>query len=247
MDMNNIINTTDINDKISFFYQCYKQPNATDYVLSTVRKNFPYNKIYLINDNGLDMKNIADKYNCYYCYKNENLCIKGNTKNFTNWTPEICFEWLNRVLDAVIDCNTEYIINLEDDVICYNKIKQNPKGDINGVYDCPQAPNTFNENFINYLNNKNIYPKYNYYGACGGFIMNTKIFISIMKKTSIELLKELYNLDNRIGTTSDCTITALFLYNGYNYYPWDDLKSKWDERDIKEYAFYHPDKSHYIN
>ena len=181
-----LYNSTDINDKISFFYQCYKQPIATEYVLSTVRQYFPYNKIYLINDNGLDMKNIADKYNCYYIYKNENLCIKGNTQNFTNWTPEICFEWLNRLLDSVINCNTEYIINLEDDVICYNKIKKNPKGDINGIYDCPWAPNNFNEKFINFLNNKNIYPKYNYYGACGGFIMNTNIFISIMKTTSIE-------------------------------------------------------------
>ena len=67
----------------------------------------------------------------------------------------------------------------------------------------------------------------------------------VMQNITIELLDELGKFDNRIGNASDCTITALFLYNGFTYEPWDDLKSKWDERAISNYAFFHPDKHLY--
>ncbi len=233
----------EINNEVGFFYQCYKQVKATEFVLQNIRKYFPENPIYIVNDNGINIKDIADKYKCYYVHETENLC---KSENLTGWTPEICLKWLNRVLNGVLWCNKKYIINLEDDVICYNKIQKLPLGDINGVYDCPWASNKFSDNFLNFLNLNNIFPKYNYYGACGGFIMESNKFKNIMYNLDLNLLNKLNNLDSRIGNCSDCTITSLFLINGYTYYPWDDLKSKWDERDTKIFAFYHPDKSHYI-
>jgi hypothetical protein len=231
-------------EKLCFFYQCYKQINATEFVLLNVRKYFPNNIIYIVNDNGVNMKEIADKYNCVYIHCNENLC--KNSNNLTNWNSETCIKWLNRILECVNYCNTEYLINLEDDVICYNKITEIPNGDINGVFDCPWAPNNFTNDFLKYLELKNIYPQFNYYGSCGGFIMKCEKFKTIMNNISIELLDDLNKYDNRIGVVSDCTITALFLINNFTYYPWNDLKSKWDERNIIKYAFYHPDKSMYI-
>jgi hypothetical protein len=235
----------DINKNVGFFYQCYKQTSATETVLNKVRIYFPNNPIYLICDDGYDMSYIAKKYNCKYVHSFRNLCKEAKTKNLTNLSCNVTFEWLNRLLDGIKWCNTEYIINLEDDVICYNNITSLPIGDINGVYDCKWAPNTFSVEFLKYLTNKNIIPKYKYYGACGGFIMNANKFKTVMENTNIELLENLNKLDNRIGSTSDCTITALFLINNFTYYPWDDLKSKWDDRTITTYAFYHPDKSYY--
>ena len=232
-----------INEEVVFFYQCYKQKKATDNVLNNVRKYFKNNPIYLICDNGDDMRDLAQKYNCIYSYE-KRLC--NNSKNFTNWTPEICLNWLNRILKVAEDCKKKYIINLEDDVICYNKIKKIPKGDINGIFDCKWAPNKFRNSFLKYLKRKNVKIKYKYYGSCGGFIMKTDSFINVMKNTNVYLLKKLNKYDKRIGTTSDCSITALFLINNFTYEPWEDLKSKWDGRNITEYAFYHPDKSLYI-
>ena len=242
--MEEILNVEYLNKSVVFFYQCYKQFKATEYVLARVRIFFPTNIIYLICDNGDDMSALATKYNCLYTYDVQKLDI-CNDKNLTGWNAEISMKWLNRIMQCIEITGAKYIINLEDDVICYNKITNLPVGDLNGVYDCPWAPNKFTDTFIDYLKSKGIKPKHDYYGACGGFIMNCEKFKMIMKNTTSDIIDDLRRLDSRIGDSSDCTITALFLINKYTYEPWDDLKSKWDERAISNYAFFHPDKHLY--
>ena len=54
------------------YHQCYKNKKATEFVIQQFRQYNPDVPYYLISDNGEDFSNIAEKYDCYFVFDENN-------------------------------------------------------------------------------------------------------------------------------------------------------------------------------
>ena len=97
-------------------YPCYNNKKATSFVLENFRRCFPNNPILLISDGGLDFSDVAEKYSCFYEWRDN---IFGNSDNGYNkdfFNAARTKEWYSRHKRACDLCQTDYMMLLEDDV-----------------------------------------------------------------------------------------------------------------------------------
>ena len=113
---------------IGFYHQVFDQCKGTFETLKSVRKHYPDAPIYMVCDGETEFTNdlrlIAKKFNCHFV-----LEPRIGVHNISNLSS---YEYLRRIKDACNYCKTDWMIILEDDVICYDKISKAPPAHIAG-------------------------------------------------------------------------------------------------------------------
>jgi hypothetical protein len=227
--------------KIGFYYNCYKNRFATDNILKQTRIHYPNNPIFLMCDNGDDLSDLADKYNCKYYYSNINV-LGGriiNDKKCHCFTDELCAkEFLKVILLALDYCNSDYIILLEDDVFVNGKVNDFPihSGGYSGF-------NYYKHQMINnddsplYKKYPNI--KYNYWNLAGGSIINSKVLKQCIENTDFEEIKffdTICKSEFQLWHSNDLILSYILMINGFTTEPWTGTSRS---------NIIHPDKRFY--
>jgi len=210
--------------KIGFYYNCYKNKNATDNILRITRNYYPDNPIYLLSDKGDDFTDIAKKYNCKYKYSQVNILggRKINNKHFMCFSSfEHCKIYMSEVSNAIKYCNTEYLVFLEDDVLIKGNIKKFPEFAGGNI-----QKNNFNlllskEGIKKIKENYNI--KFFFWSIAGGSIIKTKILEDCFKISDEELKlfdKYCIHENHELWHTNDVLLSYLLMIKGYTVEAW---------------------------
>ena len=149
------------------YHQCYKNFRATEFAISQFRKYNPSVPYYLLSDGGDDFSEIADKYNCYFVRAPENI-------GTTYLEKEAAKIYLNRLKSAFIFCDTDYILTMEDDVLCRDKLVLHE--DFNLAMSYVPGNKLRSRIFTKCIEKYRINPNVDWYGACGGSFLNKNIF-----------------------------------------------------------------------
>jgi hypothetical protein len=190
-------------NNFSVYHQCYKNHKATEFAISNFRKYNPENPYYLLSDGGDDFSEIAEKYNCHFVLAPENI----GTNYLDEGQARI---YLNRLKSAFEYSGTEYLLTMEDDVLCRGKVELN--------YDFNIAMSYVPGNLIRTLIFDKVVEKYginpnvNWFGATGGTILNRNIFFDEEKVKRIDqFMRE--DFESTLGSI-DQFIVILYLICG---------------------------------
>lgn len=187
----------------SAYHQCHKNRKATEFAIQQFRKHNPNVPYYLVSDAGDDFSDIAKKYNCYFVYDKVNVGM--------NYLPA---EHAKILYQRLVDCfeffKTDYILLMEDDVLC--------RGSLHIEEDFNLAMSYVPGNKI-YLYDKivkkyNSSPNIDWYGATGGSFLNKNIFTM---EENIQKINKFIDedFDQKMGSM-DQFITTLYLICGYD-------------------------------
>lgn len=184
------------------YHQCYKNKKATEFAISEFRKHNPDVPYYLISDNGDDFSEIAEKYNCHFVYDEINTGM--------NYLPAKHAKILyQRLINCFNLFDTDYVLLMEDDVLCRGEIIINDDFNLamsyvpgNKIYLYDRIVNKYNPN-----------PNIDWYGATGGSILNKNLFTL---KENIKKVNQFIEEDHDpIMGSMDQFITTLYLICGY--------------------------------
>ncbi len=225
---------------VGFYYNCYKNPFATENILKQLRKIYPIEPVYLLSDNGDDFSDIANKYNCFYKYSPINI-LGGriiNGKKHMCFTDETCAKaYINEIRTAIDFCKTDYIVLLEDDVFVHNRIQYFPQhagGDIN-------IGNKFRDVVHDFKPIKIQYPemKIDYWNLGGGSILHCRTILECFEKTSFEEIRRfdyLCKTPFELWHTNDILLNYVLMINGKTSEKWTNTWAS---------MISHPDKRFY--
>lgn len=192
-----------MNKTFTVYHQCYKNKKATEFAIQQFRRYNPNVPYYLISDNGEDFSDIAEKYNCYF------VLDKNNTG--MNYLPaENARILYQRLVDCFYRFNTDYVLLMEDDVLC--------RGTVLIKDDCNLAMSYVPLNKIylydTIIKKYNPTPNVDWYGATGGSFLNKNVFTI---KENIKKVHQFINEDHdqKMGSM-DQFITTLYLICGYD-------------------------------
>jgi hypothetical protein len=184
------------------YHQCFNNKKATDFAIGEFRKYNPDVPYYLISDAGIDFSDLAEKYNCHYVYDEVNTGM--------NYLPvdhaKILF---NRLSDCFNHFKTDYLLLMEDDVLCRGSLYIEDDFNLAMSY----VPNNKIQIYDIIVKKYNASPNIDWYGATGGSFLNKNIFtedknIKIINKFLVE------DYDQKMGSM-DQFITTLYLLCGY--------------------------------
>lgn len=163
------------------YHQCYKDKKATEFAIEQFRKYNPEVPYYLISDSGLDFSDLAEKYNCIWKYDENNVGM-----DFL--PPDDALILYNRLVDCFEVVKTDYVLLMEDDVLCRGKIEK-IDGDFNlAMSYVPGNPLVLYNTIVEKYNSN---PNVNWFGATGGSILNKNIFTDSKYKNLIyKFIKE---------------------------------------------------------
>lgn len=101
-------------NRITAFYQCYKQPRAVEEVLRNFRQVYPFSEIIMVNDGGEPalLHGIAEHYNAKFWYSPHRTSDRNDSMFFS--TYKSAHAYIARILDATANC--DWLVLLEDDV-----------------------------------------------------------------------------------------------------------------------------------
>jgi len=151
------------------YHQCFNNLKATEFAIKNFKIHNPEIQYYLVSDGGKDFSEIAKKYSCKYSFEKDNI-------GMNYYTVDQAHKIINRLKDCAVDSGAEYILLMEDDVLCRKKINFNKKVDIAGVY---SPGNIIPNEVLEYISKKyNVSPNINWYNACGGTLLNTEILFN---------------------------------------------------------------------
>jgi|ERR1051326_8051688 hypothetical protein len=196
--------------KVGFFYNCFNQPQCVDFVLSNVREHFKESSIFLCSDGGEDFSKFANTYHCDYEFYEKN--IGGSVSKPISYWPFM--ERLCRMLVYPID----YIVLLEDDVLCQKHIEYWPSQACAGP-----IGNEWNQSFKNLILKRcrnGFCSSYMFYGNCGGSIIHRDSFRRSILNMNKNLYEEAHLADSRFGLYPDASITGTLQLFGYGYERW---------------------------
>ena len=217
------------NMKVGFVYQCYKNRLATDGVLQKIRVHYPKEPVYLISDcGGDDMPDIAAKYDCFYVISDKKI---GNGVGVDIW--------LSNIQKAIDYCNTEYIVLLEDDVICNGKYTSLPvhAGGNHCNNDFRELrENNMNERLMKYVENLGVIPKFWFWSLAGGSIINCDVLKQCLSNGSSEKVFEAAKIYKALSDAGDCFLSFLLMINGFTCDHWTNTGKS---------NMVHPDKRFY--
>ena len=223
---------------VGFYYNCYKNRYATENILKQLRNVYKDEPVYLLNDNGDDFSDIAQKYNCFYKHSQIRI-LGGRTINgrFINhvFSDESCAKlFLKEISNAIDYCQTDYIVLMEDDVFINHKIKYFPLhsgGDTNV---------NFFQNIVDFEEIKKYYPKicFNYWNLAGGSILHSKTILECIHDTPLEEISKFDYLCNylKLWGENDIILSYLLIINGKTNDKWTNTESS---------GISHPDKRFY--
>lgn len=189
--------------KFSVYHQCFNNFRATEFAIGNFRKYHPDVPYYLISDGGEDFSDIAKKYNCNFVLASENI----GTNYLEKEQAKI---YLNRLKSAFIYSNSDYLLTMEDDVLCRGKVEITRNFNIAMSYvpDNKLRPHIFEKCVKKY----NITPNVDWYGATGGTLLNKNIFFDEEKIEIINRFME-EDFESTLGSI-DQFIVMLYLICG---------------------------------
>jgi hypothetical protein len=126
------------------YYQCYKQPLATEKCLEAFRAAYPDAPLILLSDNGFDYTALAERFSCIYIHSNENIGLIFNLSDPTY--VQKATKLLDRLRSAFTMIDATYIMWLEDDVLVKGPVKSELRYDMNGF-----CPNLYKPDIISRL------------------------------------------------------------------------------------------------
>lgn len=161
----------------SVYHQCFNNKKATEFAISQFRKHNPDILYYLISDGGEDFSEIANKYNCHFVLAPENI----GTNYLEKEQAKI---YLNRLRDSFLFSGTDYLLTMEDDVLCRKTLQLTQDFNLAMSYvpGNKLRPHIFERSIKKY----NITPNIDWYGATGGTILNKNIFFDSEKVSLVE-------------------------------------------------------------
>lgn len=192
-----------MNKTFAAYHQCYRNKKATEFAIRQFREHNPDVPYYLISDNGDDFSDIAEKYDCYFVLDENNTGM--------NYLPA---EHAKILYQRLVDCfnhfKTDYVLLMEDDVLCRGKLLI--EDDFNLAMSYVPGNKVYLYDTIVEKYNPN--PNVDWYGATGGSFLNKNIFTVKENKEKI-----LHFIENdhipEIGSM-DQFITTLYLICGYD-------------------------------
>jgi hypothetical protein len=214
---------------IAAYYQAYKKPQCVSFVLKNFRKHYPNSTVILISDGGDNFQTLADSYNCVYFYENnlspDNLISMGLSGNYFKHYS-ILISFVNRIKKALSLIDEKYFMILEDDVYVLKQTNiLKLTHDMNGSNPQESLPSSV----CNFLNKQFPIP----YSGCGGCILNTQFFKTILTDENITNgIIEYCNTTNE-RWASDSILSYLCIRHGGTIGDWDGFGEYW-EPNIKE-------------
>jgi hypothetical protein len=187
----------------SVYHQCFNNKKATEFAIANFRNHNPNISYYLISDGGLDFSEIAKKYNCHFVMAPENIGTNYLEKN----NAKI---YLNRLRSAFEYSGTQYMMTMEDDVLCRAEliIENDFNIAMSYVPGNKLRPHIFEKAISKY----NITPNVDWYGATGGTILNKNIFFDSEKIKLVDQFME-EDFEPTLGSI-DQFIVMLYLICG---------------------------------
>lgn len=187
----------------SVYHQCFNNKRATEFAISEFRRYNPDILYYLISDGGEDFSEIAEKYNCHFVIAPENIGTNYLEKNQAKI-------YLNRLRDAFIFSGTDYLLTMEDDVLCRSVIQI--ENDFNIAMSYVPGNKLRPHIFEKCVKKYNITPNVDWYGATGGSILNKNIFLEPKMVKLVEQFME-EDFEPTLGSI-DQFIVMLYLICG---------------------------------
>jgi hypothetical protein len=187
----------------SVYHQCFNNKKATEFAIANFRNHNPNVPYYLLSDGGLDFSEIAKKYNCHFVMASENIGTNYLEKN----NAKI---YLNRLRSAFEYSGTQYMVTMEDDVLCRAEliIENDFNIAMSYVPGNKLRPHIFEKTISKY----NITPNVDWYGATGGTILNKNIFFDSEKIKLVDQFME-EDFEPTLGSI-DQFIVMLYLICG---------------------------------
>jgi hypothetical protein len=187
----------------SIYHQCYKNKKATEFAIQQFRLHNPDIPYYLLSDGGEDFSEIASKYNCDFVLAPENI----GTNYLENDAAKI---YLQRLRSAFEYSKTEYLLTMEDDVLCRGSITI--EGGFNLAMSYVPGNKIVSHIFEKVVRKYNNNPNVDWYGATGGSILNKNIFFDDEKlKIVDQFMKE--DFESSVGSI-DQFVVILYLICG---------------------------------
>ncbi len=221
---------------ISAYIQCYSNKRALYETLTTFRKFYETEAVTLVSDDGDDFSKFAQRFNLDY-YRSDKNANPGNLGE------DGARECLRRIYHHCLGVSSDYVVNLEEDVITRRRIRHFPATVCGG----PRF-NRLAEPMNRYLQQLNNTTEDFGYVMCGGSIFYRPAFIAAYEKQNLDL-EFLQTLDDRVVVYLDVVLTVMFLINGYTSGVWEEVsetkhpKKGW--RIFRDSAFDHADKTWY--
>jgi hypothetical protein len=187
----------------SVYHQCFKNKKATEFAIQQFKNYNPDVPYYLISDGGDDFSDLAKKYNCIWKYDNSNIGM--------NYLPPKDAKILyDRLVECFNEVKTDYILLMEDDVLCREHLKINEEFNLAMSYVPGNKLYLYDLIVKKYNSNPNV----NWYGATGGSFLNKNIFT---EQKYNDIIYKFIEEDHVFNAGSmDQFITTLYLICGFD-------------------------------
>lgn len=181
------------------YHQCFKNRKATEFAIEEFRKYNPDTPYLLLSDSGDDFSDLAERYDCIWIYDNKNV-------GMDYLPPEDAMTLYNRLINCFEILKTDYVMLMEDDVLCRGKLEI---GDEDFNLAASYVPGNDLKLWNIILEKYNPTPNINWYGATGGSFLNKNIFT---EQEHIDLIRK-FILEDHISDAGsmDQFITTLYL------------------------------------
>jgi hypothetical protein len=116
------------------FFTCYKEIDAVDYSIKTLKENYPDCPIYLVSDGGDDYSFLETKYSNIKTsigYDSRGILQnltpdKWNKNDIKQQVFDSIYEFFKRNMDSIEYCKTDSILIMEPDVLVRGKLNYFP-------------------------------------------------------------------------------------------------------------------------
>ena len=112
---------------VGAFFQCHRQPLASEKALEAFRRAYPDSTVILISDAGMDFRDLATKYGALYFYETESCPPSFDCQDRGKFM--LALDRWRRYLPLIKE---DYFLILEDDVCVLRRYEEPFLGTING-------------------------------------------------------------------------------------------------------------------
>ena len=239
---------------IGFYDHANTHPNATEFMIRSIRKFYPDAPIVISTDNVSGYESMTKQYNCIYQPHN---CTLGPQTQPFGYRKDKAIEWLDRLHQGVKEMNTDFFTMMEDDVVILSDIHLEPEWEMVGHVlqypgQVPAFPQALVDMIVDY---SGVVPKKNYYTTGGGSFFKTSTFLENYDSVRSWLITHIDTIQDNFYPTlgwMDSYMTVFYLLCGkdltenprfYNIWP---TKIPFDLSTIPpEYNLVHNFKNYY--
>ena len=163
--------------KLGFYLWAYDNVGSVDYIFAKLRESYPTSSVVLSSDNGQDFTEISKRHGCSkYIHGKESHgpCDQTKKSGRYGWTREQAKLWLDRVYEACLSIDNDYVMLMEEDVLVKRRFSF-PAQDIIMI---PGFKNPISRAGMDWIRRRGGKVDYPYYSAGGGSIIKKASFIS---------------------------------------------------------------------